>query len=156
MNTFRLTTFNSAKEALSAVVIRRFTSDSDCSMVWTSDESWFEFRQWQEAFRPVLSFTQPPIQSVQGLPSHELKRPGREADYSPHLVLKFNEWSYNSTPFYAIVAPTGTTLLYVSEQHTCIDLVYWFLFKYDTCFGCLFQRSSGRNTGSQKEWKGGV
>jgi hypothetical protein len=36
----------------------------------------------------ALGLTQPPIQWVPGALSLEVKRPGREADHSPHLVLR--------------------------------------------------------------------
>jgi hypothetical protein len=46
----------------------------------------------------------PPIQWGQAL-SLGVKRPGREADHSPHLVPRSkNEWSYTSTPQYAFMA----------------------------------------------------
>jgi hypothetical protein len=38
--------------------------------------------------RPVLGPTQPPNEWVSGFLSLEVKRPGREADHSPHLVPK--------------------------------------------------------------------
>lgn len=41
----------------------------------------------------------------------------------------------------------------LSEQHNYIVPVYWYLFSSTTCFGCLFQPLSGRNTGLQKEEK---
>jgi hypothetical protein len=50
---------------------------------------WFESRRGLEifpfdtAFRPVLGPIQPPIQWVPGSLSLGVKRPGREADYSP-------------------------------------------------------------------------
>jgi hypothetical protein len=49
--------------------------------------------------RTALGPTQPPIQWVPGALSLGVKRPGREADHSPHLVPRLkNEWSYTSTP----------------------------------------------------------
>jgi hypothetical protein len=49
--------------------------------------------------------TQPPIQWVPGALSLGVKRPGREADHSPPSSAKVkNEWSYTSTPQYALMA----------------------------------------------------
>jgi hypothetical protein len=51
------------------------------------------------ASRTALGPTQPPIQGVRGSLSLGLKRPGREAYHSPHLVPSSkNEWNYISTP----------------------------------------------------------
>jgi hypothetical protein len=51
------------------------------------------------ASRTVLGPTQPRIQWVPGALSLGIKRPGREADHSTHLVPKSkNVWSYTSTP----------------------------------------------------------
>jgi hypothetical protein len=130
-----LTTFHSAKQVQLAAVIRRSTSYSDCTAVWTSKESWFEFSQRQETFRPVISAS---LLCSQYREFQELKQPGCEADYSPHLVSKFNEWSYTSTSLYAFMTSTGTALLYeinIYEQHNYIGTVYWFLFKSTTSFG---------------------
>jgi hypothetical protein len=49
--------------------------------------------------RPVLGFTQPPIQWVLGALSPVVKRPGREADHSPPTSAEVkNTWIYTSTP----------------------------------------------------------
>jgi hypothetical protein len=57
------------------------------------------------ASRTALGPTQPPIQWVSGPLSLAVKRTGREADRSPHLVPRSkNEWSYTSTPQYAFMA----------------------------------------------------
>jgi hypothetical protein len=55
----------------------------------------FESRQ---GLRIFLFTTQPPIQWVQGDLSLGVKRPGREADYSPPSSAEItNEWIYTST-----------------------------------------------------------
>jgi len=41
----------------------------------------------------------------------------------------------------------------ISEQHSCADLAFWFLFNASTRFGCQFQPFSGKDIGSHKEWK---
>jgi hypothetical protein len=49
--------------------------------------------------------TQPPIQWVPGALSLGVKRPGREADHPPPSSAEVkNEWSYTSTPQYALMA----------------------------------------------------
>jgi hypothetical protein len=54
--------------------------------------------------RPVLWPTQPPVQSVSGSCSPEIKRPGREADHSPPTSTEVkNTWIYTSTFPYAVV-----------------------------------------------------
>jgi hypothetical protein len=53
----------------------------------------------------ALGPTQPPITWVPRALFLGVKRPGREADHSPHLVPRSNsDWSYNSTPQYAFMA----------------------------------------------------
>jgi hypothetical protein len=70
------------------------------------------------ASRSALGPTQPPIQWVPGSLSLDVKRPGRDADYSPPSSAEFkNAWSYTSTLEYAFMAwcsnkkSTGTNLL---------------------------------------------
>jgi hypothetical protein len=49
--------------------------------------------------RTTLGPTQSPIQWVPGALSLGVKRPGREADYSPPSIVKIKDaWSYTSTP----------------------------------------------------------
>jgi hypothetical protein len=68
------------------------------------------------ASRTALGPTQPPIKWVAGALSLGVKRPGREANYSLHLVPRSkNEWSYTFTPpirLHGVVLrwSTGTTL----------------------------------------------
>jgi hypothetical protein len=51
------------------------------------------------ASRMALGPTQPPIQQVPGVLSMEVKRPGREADYShPYSAEIKNAWIYFSNP----------------------------------------------------------
>jgi hypothetical protein len=63
-------------------------------MGWTTG---FDFRQGQEIFllstasRPALGPTQPPIQSVPGVLSPGVKRPGRDADHSPPSRAEFKK-----------------------------------------------------------------
>ena len=52
-------------------------------------------------------------------------------------------------PLY-LIKPVFTLL---SKQHNHTDLVYWFLLNSSASFGYLFQQSSGKNAGSQKEEK---
>jgi hypothetical protein len=53
----------------------------------------------------ALGPTQPPIQWIPGDLSLGVKRPGREADYSPPSGAEVkNAWSYTSTPQYAFMA----------------------------------------------------
>jgi hypothetical protein len=57
------------------------------------------------ASRTALGSTQPPIQWVTGALSLGVKRTGREANHSSHLVPRSkNVWSYISTPQYAFMA----------------------------------------------------
>jgi hypothetical protein len=72
---------------------------------WTIGVLGFDSRQglgiffFTTASRTALGPTQPPIQWVPGALSLGVKRPGREADHSPHLVPRSkNMWSYTSTP----------------------------------------------------------
>jgi hypothetical protein len=55
--------------------------------------------------RPVLGPTQLPIQWIPGAFSRGVKRPGREADYSPPTSAEVkNTWIYTSTPPYVFMA----------------------------------------------------
>jgi hypothetical protein len=57
------------------------------------------------ASRTALGPTKPPIQWVPGALSLGVKRPGREADYSPPSTAEVkNAWSYTSTPQYVFMA----------------------------------------------------
>jgi hypothetical protein len=48
--------------------------------------------------RPALGNIQPPIQCVPGALSLRIKRPEREADYSPQSSVEIkNAWSYTSS-----------------------------------------------------------
>jgi hypothetical protein len=80
-------------------------------MGWTIGVLGFDSRRWLGIFlfttvpRTALDPTQTPMQWVPGAPSLGVKRPGREADQSPHLVPRSNnEWSYISIPQYAFMA----------------------------------------------------
>jgi hypothetical protein len=54
--------------------------------------------------RPALGSTQPPIQWVPRALSPEIKRPGREADYSATANAEVKKtWIYTSTPPYAFM-----------------------------------------------------
>jgi hypothetical protein len=56
------------------------------------------------ASRPVMGFTQPPIQWVPGALSPKVKRPGREVDHSPPASAEVKKmWIYTSTPPYAFM-----------------------------------------------------
>jgi hypothetical protein len=72
---------------------------------WTIGFLGFDSRRGLEIFlfttasRTALGPTHPHIQWVQGVLSLGVKRPGREADHSPHLVPRSkNECGYISTP----------------------------------------------------------
>jgi hypothetical protein len=55
--------------------------------------------------RPVLGWTQPPIQCVPGALSPGVKRPGRETDHSPSASAEVKKmWIYTSIPPYAFMA----------------------------------------------------
>jgi hypothetical protein len=55
--------------------------------------------------RPALGPTQPPIQWVPVVFSPGVKRPGREADYSPPTSAEVKKtWIYTSTPLYVFMA----------------------------------------------------
>jgi hypothetical protein len=55
--------------------------------------------------RPALGPTQPPIQWVSGALSPGIKRPGREADYSPPTTAEVKKtWIYISTTPYVFMA----------------------------------------------------
>jgi hypothetical protein len=57
------------------------------------------------SFKPALGSTQPPIQWVPGALSSEVKRPGREADYSPPTSAEDKEiWVYIFTPLHDFIA----------------------------------------------------
>jgi hypothetical protein len=69
------------------------------------DDRWFESRQRLRAFlfttvsRPALGPTQPPMKWIPGFLSLGVKRPWREADYSPPSRAKVNNaWRYTSIP----------------------------------------------------------
>jgi hypothetical protein len=56
------------------------------------------FLLFATASRPPLGLTQPPIQWEPGALIPGVKRPGREADYSPPSSAEVkNAWSYTST-----------------------------------------------------------
>jgi hypothetical protein len=72
--------------------------------IWERRILQYSRRIWS-THETALRSTQPPIQWVLGALSLGLKRPGREADYSSHLVPRSkNVWSYTSTPQYAFIA----------------------------------------------------
>jgi hypothetical protein len=55
--------------------------------------------------RPILEYTQPPIQWVPGALTPGVKRPEREADHSlPASVEVKKVWLYTSIPLYAFMA----------------------------------------------------
>jgi hypothetical protein len=55
-------------------------------------------RDFTTVSRTALGPTQPPMQWVPGALSLEVKRPGREADYSPPSSAEVKSaWSYTST-----------------------------------------------------------
>jgi hypothetical protein len=57
------------------------------------------------ASETALGPTQPPIQWVPGALSLHVKRPGREADYSPPSSAEVkNAWSYTSIPHYVFMS----------------------------------------------------
>jgi hypothetical protein len=105
--------------------------------------------------RTALGPTQPPIQWVQGAFSLGVKRPGCEADHSPHLVPgSKNEWTYTSTPQYAFMAwcsvkGQGQLYLYIYLYlaYLCIGLPsYLFPSGVPTIFlsiSCLFHACYG-------------
>lgn len=81
---------------LCRVLIQRSCSFSDQATGWTSEESWFHSRQWQQMYlvdkasKPATRSTQPSFSRV--------KLPGREADHSSHLAPRlWMEWAV--TPF---------------------------------------------------------
>ena len=60
---------------------------------------------------PKLPDMQPAMQCVAKALSSVVKRPGREADHSPRSSSEFkNYWSYTSTPKYALMTCTETTI----------------------------------------------
>jgi hypothetical protein len=62
-------------------------------------------RIFSTSSRLAMRFTQPPIQWVPGVISPGVKRPGREADYSPPASAEVKKmWIYTSTPPYAFMA----------------------------------------------------
>jgi hypothetical protein len=70
---------------------------SDIALIYGLDDRGFESRQGLGIFpfttepRPSLGPTQPPTQWVPGVPSLEVKRPGREADHSPPFSVEVKE-----------------------------------------------------------------
>jgi hypothetical protein len=98
------------------------------------------------ASRTALGPTQPPIQWVPGVPSLEVKRPGREADHSPTSSAEVkNAWSYTSTPLYVFMA-----WCLVKHRDNCT-----FTFTFTFLLICLesFSPSSGRQKGDQESSK---
>jgi hypothetical protein len=79
-------------------------------MDWTTKGSEFEPGGGKNFYfcmssRPALLLTGPPIQWVPGTHSSGVKRPGREADYSPPTSAEFKKaWVYTSTPSYIFMA----------------------------------------------------
>jgi len=59
----------------------------------------------------ALGPTQPAVHWVTRTLSLQVKQQGHDTDYSPPSSAEFNNaWSYTSTPSYAVMACTGTTL----------------------------------------------
>jgi hypothetical protein len=96
------------------------------SKAWTIGVLGFDSRRglgifvFTTASRTTLGTTQPPIQWVPRVLSLGVKRSGRGADHSPHIVARSNnEWSYTFTPRYALIAwcsvkkPQGKLYLYL-------------------------------------------
>jgi hypothetical protein len=84
---------------------------SDWATAWTIGVLGFDSRRglgiclFATASRTALGPTQPPIQWVAGVLSRGVKRPRREADYSPPSNAEVkNAWSYTSTPQYVFMA----------------------------------------------------
>jgi hypothetical protein len=78
--------------------------------------------------RPVLGSTQPLIQWVPWAPSPGVKRPGREAEYSPASDAEVkNTFIYTSTPAYVFMAKCWTSY---SQRRL-------YLFSCDTCYAHL-------------------
>jgi hypothetical protein len=80
-------------------------SSMGCYYYGTTEELWFDSRQWQETFlfptrsRLAPVFIQSPIQWVQRAIYQGVKQPEREADHTSLSSVKVkNVWSYTSTP----------------------------------------------------------
>jgi hypothetical protein len=78
-------------------------------MGWTTEGSVFESQYGQEfsllqIVQTVSGFTQCPIKWIREALSPGIKRPGREADYSPPGSAEVKKmWIYTSTPLYAFM-----------------------------------------------------
>jgi hypothetical protein len=82
------------------------------------------------ASRTALRPTQPPIQWVEGAPSLEVRRPGREADHSPPSSAEVkNAWSYTSTPQYVFMT---WCLVKHRDNFTFTFILYYIILYYNT------------------------
>jgi hypothetical protein len=88
--------------------------------------------------RPVLVYTQPPVQWVTGTLSSGIKRPGREADRSSPISAEVkNVWIYKSTTSYVKYRNKFIFYLFISvkSKHYVISSMlgpnsFHFIFKY--------------------------
>jgi hypothetical protein len=103
------------------IIIKFHSRGSSVSIVsWLrAGRSGFDLRQRQRIFllaaasRPALGPSQPPVQWIPGVLSPGVKRPGRDADHSPHLVPRLSRnRSYTSSPPCASMACSGITSLF--------------------------------------------
>jgi hypothetical protein len=103
--------------------------------------SGFDSRQGQgillfaTASRPTLGPTHPSIQWVLGALSPGVKRPGREADHSPHSSAEVqNAWSHTSTHPYVFVAwylVKWSTIMFVVTNICRMQIaVFWVVTPY--------------------------
>jgi hypothetical protein len=76
-------------------------------LAWQSPKSWAGTVKnflLSTSSRPVLGFTQVPIQCVPRALSQGVRRPGREADHSPPASAEVKKmWIYTTTPPYAFM-----------------------------------------------------
>ena len=67
----------------------------------------------------------------------------------------WNSWWFGKFNIYieSVKRSSMVCVCFTLRTTQLTGLIYWFLLHSATCFGCILHPSSGRNAGTQKEWK---